>query len=136
MRFNRTILILASLSILAACQPAVPTTATPNATAPVTAPITAVAAPAPETSTPAAPMAVAATGIAVCDDYLNKYEACLRDKLPQASRVQFQSSLDAMRTSWMQMAANPQTAAALESACVQAKSSAAVSMKAYGCSFE
>lgn len=135
MRFNRLPLILASLGILAACQPAEPTTATPSAAAPTTtAPSTAPATPAP--STPAAQKSAAVTGVAVCNDYLNKYEACLHDKLPEATRAQFQSSLDAMRNSWMQLAANPQTAAALENACVQAKSSAAVAMQAYGCSFE
>lgn len=123
MRFTRLSVILVSLSILAACQQAdtnAPTSTT--AATPMAAPVAAKTA--------------AVTGVAVCDDYLSKYEACLRDKLPEATRAQFQSSLDAMRTSWMQLAANPQTAAALENACVQAKSSAAVAMQAYGCSFE
>ena len=119
MRFTRLSVILVSLSILAACQQA-DTNAPTSTTA----------------ATPVAAKTAAVTGVAVCDDYLSKYEACLHDKLPEASRAQFQASLDAMRNSWMQLAANPQTAAALENACVQAKSSAAVAMQAYGCSFE
>ena len=134
MHFTRLPLILASLSILAACQPNEPTPVAAPPTA--TAPSAVSATPTPEPSTPVAQKTAAVTGVAVCDDYLNKYEACLHDKLPEATRAQFQTSLDAMRSSWVQLAANPQTAAALENACVQAKSSAAVAMQAYGCSFE
>jgi hypothetical protein len=84
----------------------------------------------------AAPMATAAvTGIATCDDYISKYESCIAGKIPEASRAQFQSGIDMMKASWKAMAANPQTAAALEGACVQAKTAAEASMKAYGCSF-
>ncbi len=132
MRFNPLFLLLASVSILAACQPAETTTAVPSANKPTTA----VATPNPVISPTVAPTPTAVIGIAVCDDYLNKYEACLHDKLPEASRASFQSGLDAMRSSWIQLASNPQTAPALESACVQAKSSAAVAMQAYDCKFD
>lgn len=133
MRFTRLPFIFVSLTILAACQPTEPTAATTPLAAPVAPVVTT-----QEVAAPVAPpkAAAAVTGVVVCDDYLNKYEACLRDKLPQETRAQFQSGLDAMRSSWMQLAANPQTAAALENACVQAKSAAAVAMQSYGCSFE
>ena len=123
--------IFATAIVLAACQPSAPTSSSaPDAKAAATT------ASAPASAAPAAvATATAVTGIAVCDDYLNKYEACLRDKLPEATRSQFQSGLDAMRNSWTQLAANPQTASTLENACMQAKSSAAVAMQAYGCTF-
>jgi len=136
MRFTRPALIFSSNIILAACQPAEPTAATIPAAAPAKTPLVT----APSTQEMPAPVATQTTakvtGVVVCDDYLNKYEACLRDKLPEATRAQFQIGLDAMLNSWMQLAANPQTAAALESACGQAKASAAVAMQAYGCTFE
>jgi hypothetical protein len=143
MRMLRFSLLFSSFAMVAACDQTPPS----DATAPpavVTAPAMsapAVVAPAVVETAVVAPMttepvaAAAVTGVVECDDYLAKYEACLNDKLPVASRAQFQAGLDSMRTSWAQLAANPQTAGALAQACTQAKASAVATMQAYGCTF-
>ena len=72
-------------------------------------------------------------GIAECDDYVAKYEACLTDKVPAASRGAFDSSIKQMRQSWKQAAANPQAKAALAGGCKQAHEASKQSMAAYSC---
>lgn len=109
-----------------AAAPAAPTTtapavpATPSAAPPATAP---------------APVASSAedVGIAECDDYLRKYEACLSGNVPDEARAALQQSLDATRTAWRQAAANNQSAEALRGACIQAHESTRASLQAYGC---
>lgn len=95
------------------------------------------AAPTAATSTPA-PAATASAdrvGVAACDAYLDKYQACIADKVPAAARSQFEASLGQTRASWKGLAANTATAASLESACKQATDAARQGMSAYGCTF-
>jgi len=89
------------------------------------------------TSTPAAKTASTGEKIGVpeCDDFIAKYEACVSDKVPEASRAQFKSSITEWRKSWKQLAANPATKGTLAAACKQSAESARTSMKAYNCSF-
>lgn len=100
------------------------------------APASAPAASAPATTPPpVAPAAPAGdVGIAECDDYLRKYEACLAGQVPEAARATLQQSLDATRNAWRQAAGNPQSVEALRRACVQARDSTRTSLQAYGCS--
>lgn len=72
-------------------------------------------------------------GVAECDDYIAKYEACLTGKVPAASRAAFESSIAQMRQTWKQVAANPQAKAALASGCKQAQEASKQSMAAYSC---
>ena len=74
-------------------------------------------------------------GIAECDEYLKKYEACVSDKVPEAARAQLRASLETTRKSWRDLAANPQTKGTLATACKQAHDTAKTSMSAYGCSW-
>ena len=74
-------------------------------------------------------------GVPECDSFLEKYEACVTDKVPAATRDQFQASLTQWRSSWKQLAANPQGRPALEAACKSAMEQARTSMKAYNCTF-
>ena len=74
-------------------------------------------------------------GIADCDDFLDKYEACVSDKVPAAARAQYEASLKQWRDSWRQMAANPQTKASLAQACKTAAEQTKASMSSYGCTF-
>jgi len=94
--------------------------------------------PAPAASSPA-PAATASSGqkigVAECDAYIAAYEACVNDKVPAASRAQFNASLAQLRKSWHDLAANPQTRASLAQACKTAHDQAKQSMKAYGCTF-
>lgn len=124
--------------VLAACGKDEPPAATPAAPAVSTAP--APASPTPPPPPPPPPVAPTAStasagdvGIAECDDYLHKYEACLTGQVPEAARATLQQSLDATRDAWRQAAAVAQGSDALRNACVQARDSTRSSLQAYGC---
>jgi hypothetical protein len=72
-------------------------------------------------------------GIAECDDYIAKYEACT-PKVPEAGRAAYKSALDQTRASWKKLADNPQTRGSLAAACKQALQTAEATWKGYGCS--
>jgi hypothetical protein len=74
-------------------------------------------------------------GVAECDDYLAKYEACLTTKVPEAARAQFNSALAQTRSSWRQIASTPQGKAGLAQACKMATEQTKTAMKPYGCEF-
>jgi hypothetical protein len=74
-------------------------------------------------------------GVAECDEFLAKYEACVSGKVPAAGQAALKSSLDQWRKSWKDLAANPQTKGTLAAACKTAADSAKTSMNAYGCSW-
>jgi hypothetical protein len=163
MRIARSILIAGVLVALAACQreddtataPATPAAGTPAATAPAdgTAPTGAAGSqtPADAGSTGGADAANAATaqaeppatgtppadsamiGVAECDDYLAKYEACLTGNVPEASRAAMQQSLDATRAGWRQALATPGGRDSLAAACTQMRETSRQTMQAYGC---
>lgn len=71
-------------------------------------------------------------GIADCDEYIAKYEACT-PKVPEAGRAAYKSGLDQTRASWKKLADNPQTKASLAAACKQALATQASVWKGYGC---
>ncbi len=75
------------------------------------------------------------TGVAVCDDFLKKYEACLATKVPAAQKTTFQGTLDQIRKAWGDAAKNPSTRAGLESACRQMADQMKGAMSGFGCSF-
>ena len=93
------------------------------------------------TSTPATTTTTTKTssgekiGIAACDDFIDKYEACVNSKVPEAQRATYQSTLKQWRDSWRELAKNPMTKGTLEAACKQAAEQAKTSMKAYDCTF-
>jgi len=74
-------------------------------------------------------------GIAACDDFLDKYDACVAGKVPEAQRATYRSTLKQWRDSWRELAKNPMTKGTLEAACKQAAEQAKTSMKEYNCSF-
>jgi len=74
-------------------------------------------------------------GVPECDNYITKYESCVRSKVPEAMRGQLESSLKTARENWKKAAENTATRGTLAAACKQASDVAAASMKAYGCSF-
>jgi curli biogenesis system outer membrane secretion channel CsgG len=71
-------------------------------------------------------------GIAECDEYIAKYEACT-PKVPEVGRAAYKSGLDQTRASWKKLADNPQTKASLAAACKQALATQASVWKGYGC---
>ena len=72
-------------------------------------------------------------GVPECDDYLEKYEACIFGKVPEAARSAMKSSFEQTRKTWKDLAANPQTKASLASVCKQSKDAAKQAMAAYKC---
>jgi hypothetical protein len=99
---------------------------------------TEVAAKSTVTPTPATTAGSSAgekTGVPVCDEYIEKYEKCLSDKVPEAARAQLRSSLDTTRKAWKEAAATPQGKAGLAQGCQAALNTARQTMSAYGCSW-
>lgn len=130
----RPLLALALVCSLAACQkeatpPAAPA---PSATPAAPAPATPAAAPA----TPAAaPVATAdSVGVAECDDYLKKYEACVAAKVPDGVKATLQQSLAQTRAAWKSAAATDAGKQGLTMACKQAYDGSKAMMQQYGCS--
>lgn len=74
-------------------------------------------------------------GVPECDDYIAKYEVCLNSKVPEAQRAMFKSSVETMRKTWKDAAANPQSKAALATGCKQALETAKQSMGAFACAW-
>ena len=115
------------------------TTTTPATTTTTTT--TSTPATTSTTSTPATTTTTTASssgdkiGVAECDDYLAKYEACLTSKVPAAARAQFNSALAQTRSSWRQIASTAQGKAGLAQACKIAADQTKQSMKPYGCEF-
>jgi len=97
------------------------------------------------TATPAATAATPAAntnsssggdiGVAACDDFLKKYEACVSGKVPAAAQATFKTSLDTWRSSWKKLAETPQGKAGLETACKSALDQAKTSLASYGCTW-
>lgn len=135
-RFARPLLITCAVLALAACskqpEPAKPATTPAPAAAPATPPPAAPATTPPPVET-AAPLSADAVGVPECDNYINKYLACVSGKVPEASRAQLQASLDQMRQAWRQAAATAEGKASLVQACTAANDAAKQSMGAFGC---
>ena len=74
-------------------------------------------------------------GIADCDDFIAKYEACVTSKVPEVARAQYKAGIEQWRTQWRQMAANPQIKPTLAGVCKQAFETARTSMKSYNCTW-
>lgn len=74
-------------------------------------------------------------GVPECDDYLDKYEACVTGKVPAAARATFTSTLETTKKSWRDLAATPTGKASLAQACKTATEAAKQAMKSYGCEF-
>ena len=109
-------------------------TATTNAT--TNANTKAAATPATTTATPASTTAAAGDiGVAECDEFLKKYEACVTGKVPASAQATFKTSMEQWRTSWKQLAANPQTKPTLAAACKSSMDSAKTSLASYNCSW-
>jgi hypothetical protein len=118
------------------------TTNTAN-TAPANANTKTAATPASTTATPASTTATPASttssgekiGVAECDDFLAKYEACVSGKVPAASQATYKTSLDTWRSSWKKLAETPQGKAGLATACKSAMEQAKTSLGTYGCTW-
>jgi len=72
-------------------------------------------------------------GIAECDDYIDRYEACLAAHVPLEARDALQSALQQTRSTWRKSAAATSNRAAMASVCSNARSAARPSLAARGC---
>jgi hypothetical protein len=86
-----------------------------------------------ETSESSRSSAAGEIGVAECDEYVNKYEKCVSENVPAASRGQLTNNATAMRASWKQAASNPAAQAGLAQGCKQALATAKTAMASYGC---
>ena len=75
------------------------------------------------------------TGVAACDEFLTKYDACVGSKIPEAQRATFKTQIDQTRKAWVDMAKNPSAKATMEATCKQTMDATKASLTAYGCSF-
>ena len=75
------------------------------------------------------------TGIASCDDFLTKYDACVVSKVPEAQRAMYKTQIDQTRKAWVDLAKNPSAKATMEATCKQTLDATKASLTAYGCSF-
>ncbi len=69
------------------------------------------------------------SGVAECDDYVNKVMACIDSKVPEAQRAMVRQTVDQAKQQW---AAIPDKAA-LANACKMASEQAKTTFAAYGC---
>lgn len=126
MKFNALFLATVATMALAACKPA-------------DKPVEDAAAPAAEAAvaaTDAAPAASAdavdaGTGVAECDQYLEKVYACISDKVPEAQRDMMKQGIEQSKAGWAAIADKSALAAQCKTAMDQAKAS----YGAMGCSF-
>ena len=75
------------------------------------------------------------TGIATCDDFLTKYDACVASKVPEAQRAMYKTQIDQTRKAWVDMAKNASVKATMETTCKQTMDATKASLTAFGCSF-
>jgi hypothetical protein len=75
------------------------------------------------------------TGIAACDDFLTKYDACVSSKIPAEQSAMYKTQIDQTRKAWLDMAKNPSTKATMEASCKQTMDATKAALTAYGCSF-
>ena len=73
-------------------------------------------------------------GIADCDEYIRKYEACL-ETVPAETQVRLRDGLDAQRKQWRTAAKDSFARDGATDQCRSAMASAKQSMSAYGCEF-
>ena len=87
------------------------------------------------TETKTEPASADSVGVAECDEYIKKYEACLTKIAKDAPQVQpsLKTAFEQQRNAFKQSAANPQAKATLASTCKQAIETAKTSTSAYKC---
>jgi hypothetical protein len=72
-------------------------------------------------------------GVPECDEFLNKYEACVKDKVPAVARSQIEQSIKQMRESFKQAAAHEASKTTLAQTCTQSLETTKTAMASYGC---
>ncbi|MBV8859597.1 MAG: hypothetical protein JOZ02_21875 [Acidobacteria bacterium] len=95
----------------------------------------AAATPAANTSTNTTASTGEKIGVAECDEFLTKYEACVSGKVPANMQATFKTSIEQWRSSWKKLADNPTTKGTLASVCKTQLESSKTALSSYGCSW-
>lgn len=74
-------------------------------------------------------------GVAACDQFVTKYEACVGSKVPAAQQSSFKGIVDQMKSAWAEAAKNEASKGDVEAMCKQTAEQMNATMKSYGCSF-
>jgi hypothetical protein len=74
-------------------------------------------------------------GIAECDNYIRKYEACLADKVPAEAQTRLRRELNEQVKQWRASATDKFARANVADQCRSAIAVARQSMAGYGCDF-
>ncbi|MDQ2745848.1 MAG: hypothetical protein M3T96_01135, partial [Acidobacteriota bacterium] len=72
-------------------------------------------------------------GVPECDEYLDKYEACIKTKVPEAERGALIAPFEKQRQGWQIAATNQTAKAALPGGCKVAMATAKQSLAKYSC---
>jgi hypothetical protein len=75
------------------------------------------------------------TGVAACDDFFAKYEACIKGKVPADKQAEALSAMDPTRQTVTEMGKDPDMKPQAESVCTQIMASVKPQMSALGCAF-
>jgi hypothetical protein len=75
------------------------------------------------------------TGIAICDEFLNKFEICVRTKLPAEMRAIVLPQVDQMRKMVLDNAKEPTGRPIVEKTCKSQLESFKKDYQVYGCTF-
>ncbi|MFO0564768.1 MAG: hypothetical protein U0263_03850 [Polyangiaceae bacterium] len=75
------------------------------------------------------------TGVPECDEYLTKYEKCLKEKVPAVARPAMEDSFKKTRETYKNLASNPTTKSGMAQGCKQALETAKTAMSSYGCTW-
>jgi hypothetical protein len=93
----------------------------------------AASAPAATTGAPAAAPSGDSVGVPECDDYITKYQSCLKGKIPEAAQAAMKGAFDTTVAEWKKVAATPEGKSGLAMACKSALDASKQAMGAYGC---
>ena len=131
---NRTLTPLLVLACAAAISCSGEKAPSPAPPAPAVGATATTAAPAAPAAAPA--MATAESiGVPECDEFIRKYEACVAQHVPAASKAQFEQGMAQWRTAWKSAAAQPAARPSLVTACQQAMASTKMATTTYGCTW-
>jgi hypothetical protein len=128
MKWESAAALVAAALVTAACADSKPA-APPATTAPA-------ATAAPATTAPAATtVASAEFGVPECDEYMNKWLACVDSKVPAEQRAIYKSSIEQSKASWKQAASTPQGKQGLAMACTQSLAATKQALAASNCTW-
>ena len=75
------------------------------------------------------------TGVAVCDDFLAKYEVCVNTKVPAAQQAALKTQVEQLKKTFTDLSKNANSKPALEATCKASSDQMKAAMTSYGCSF-